>query len=276
MTDNGHALNVIDAVLHYVQGGTESSSPVYALRVTMRSRRPDAYLIWNEECAALLEGLQPATDEDGRLLDGVREILAHDERASTVMKELGYSQNIPFEEQLELKKFEAKPVIYAVWDKLMADLKTPDLTSKILRGHLWLEYSIEEVLRRRVASYEHFEKARLSFSAKIHLARSMSILQDDEYAVVMFINRIRNNLAHQFTYVVTPDVEAQLIQLASPDIRRTGRIKDTTEFPSGFEGIFMTLVVRLHMRVDHIEAHRRFDGWQDDQTTAIVEQLDGF
>ena len=170
--------------------------------------------------------------------------------------------------------FEGTPSIEAVSEKLLLDLNNSDLTGKVLRGHLWLEYSIEEGLRRTVASYEHFEKTRLSFSAKIHLARSMNISEEDEYRVVLFLNRIRNNIAHQFSYVLTPEIERQLLNLSSPRLIRTGIIKESREFPEGIQRIFTTLVVGLHLKVDHIEAHQRFDRWQKEKTMSVIQEME--
>jgi len=270
---NGHAHNVIDALLYSIEGASKPGTPVYLLRTATRSSRPETYLVWDDTCNALFEGLIPAHDEERRLLDGIREILEVPDKASDVLKRLERSQRIPFEHGLELATFESTPSIYAVWDRLMADLSIPDLTGKILRGHLWLEYSLEEVFRRRVASYEHFEKARFSFSAKTQLARSMNILADDEYRLVLFLNKIRNSIAHQFAYALTPEIEAQLLALASPDVKRTAQISASSTFPEGFERIFMTLVVRLHIQIDHIEAHERFDRWQNEKTNEVLAKL---
>lgn len=270
---SGHAHNVIDAILHYVQGASNPGSPVYLLRAATRSSRPETYLVWDDTCKAMFEELVPADDEDRRLLDGVKEILEAPDKASDVLRRLERSQRIPFEHELELATFESTPSIYAVWDKLMADLNISDLTGKILRGHLWLEYSLEEVFRRRVASYDHFEKARLSFSAKTQLARSMNILAEDEYRLVLFLNKIRNGIAHQFTYTVTPEIESQLLAIASSDIKRTAQISASSTFPKGFERIFITLVVRLHLKIDHIETHERFDRWQNGKTSEVLAKL---
>jgi hypothetical protein len=74
-----------------------------------------------------------------------------------------------------------------------------DPTFSVLKAHLLVEEFLTEYLATKVTAARHLQNARLSFSQKLALARSMSPRHDDEFTWdrLAKLNSLRNELAHK-------------------------------------------------------------------------------
>ncbi|RYC17652.1 hypothetical protein [Ciceribacter ferrooxidans] len=76
--------------------------------------------------------------------------------------------------------------------------------SAILRGHLFVEGVIEQLVRRALPKPDAIMgKGNLNFDMKIDLARALDVLSDQHVSQFRAINRIRNRYAHDAGYQVT-------------------------------------------------------------------------
>jgi hypothetical protein len=87
----------------------------------------------------------------------------------------------------------------AVLQKLEENLRFVDESALvILKGHLIIEETLTEIISTFVFHAEQLEGARLSFSQKVAIARSMSLDEhnNEMWQLIAAINRLRNELAH--------------------------------------------------------------------------------
>jgi len=68
----------------------------------------------------------------------------------------------------------------------------------VIKGHLLIEELLDEIIGTFVHHPDYIEDARLSFSHKIHIAKSMSLSEHNNgmWAIATKLNALRNNLAH--------------------------------------------------------------------------------
>ncbi len=80
-----------------------------------------------------------------------------------------------------------------------------DEVSRILLTHLYLEHLLERCIDSRVAQSKRlFGKDGLSFIQKLNLLSSFGHLDEQLYDGMKKINKIRNGMAHEFGFKVSP------------------------------------------------------------------------
>ncbi|GAB2582573.1 hypothetical protein [Nitrincola alkalisediminis] len=70
----------------------------------------------------------------------------------------------------------------------------------ILKGHLLVEETLNRIIKKRLAAPTYIAEARLEFSQKLALARSLLVLNEEDRWVwdgVRKLNETRNRLAHR-------------------------------------------------------------------------------
>jgi hypothetical protein len=69
----------------------------------------------------------------------------------------------------------------------------------LLKGHLLLEELMGEIIEQHLFHPKHLSDARLTFSQKISLCRSLCLRKNDlgEWALISVVNTLRNDLAHR-------------------------------------------------------------------------------
>lgn len=76
--------------------------------------------------------------------------------------------------------------------------------STILRGHLFVERVIEQLIRRALPKPDAIlGRGNLNFDMKIDLARALDVLSEQHVSMFRALNRIRNRYAHDAGYQVT-------------------------------------------------------------------------
>ncbi|NGN95313.1 hypothetical protein G5C66_21560 [Nocardioides sp. KC13] len=101
---------------------------------------------------------------------------------------------------------------------LQRQMNAEDPVSVLLRGHLWIESMIVELIRAELPIPEAWrELDRLSWSSKLGLAMAQGNAPDFTSFVVL--NRLRNRLAHSPTF--EPDLTAsmELARAVAADIQ---------------------------------------------------------
>lgn len=82
----------------------------------------------------------------------------------------------------------------------------------ILRGHLIIEELLYQLIAEYVFHAIFIKKAKLSFSKKVDIARSMSQYQSNNSisSIILAINKLRNNIAHELP---SQNIANKLVQL---------------------------------------------------------------
>jgi hypothetical protein len=73
-----------------------------------------------------------------------------------------------------------------------------EATTIVLKGHLLIEEALDGIISNFVFHADPLSEARLSFSQKLHLARSMSVRESENsmWRLGTALNALRNELAH--------------------------------------------------------------------------------
>jgi hypothetical protein len=91
---------------------------------------------------------------------------------------------------------------YGAYDKreivhLVALVQTPDALGAILRGHVFVEGCLEQLIQNYLSTEVNlFRDLGMYFSQKVVLARALGLISDVEVIFLRRLNKVRNNLAH--------------------------------------------------------------------------------
>lgn len=104
-----------------------------------------------------------------------------------------------------------------------------DLELIVLKGHLLLEERLETILRLQIAHGGDLEKARLSFTQKVDLARAMSRRAHDSelWDIIFQVNSIRNDLVH---HLEPPKLTSKIDNLTRLYLDSVGSLDEMREF----------------------------------------------
>lgn len=107
----------------------------------------------------------------------------------------------------------------ARFDKLVPH--DADELSIILKGHLLIEEQLRTITRSLMANPEHFDKARLTFSNALQLARAVAghFNQGACWVAAEKLNTIRNHIAHQAEPTATPVLLEKFFAVCEADKR---------------------------------------------------------
>jgi hypothetical protein len=69
----------------------------------------------------------------------------------------------------------------------------------LLRGHLWAEFLLDNLLKIHMTDTGAFDLDRAGFRQKVDIAQAFGFLSADEAGALRALNRLRNKLAHELS-----------------------------------------------------------------------------
>jgi hypothetical protein len=117
--------------------------------------------------------------------------------------------------------------------KYLEDINTDDVLGAVLRGHLYVEFELIRLIEAFFVEPSAIDLTRVSFPVKVDLAMAMGILPEEERPALMFLNRLRNKLAHNLEATVTEEEERALLNALTPEMR--SGVKNRLDFDEGEE-----------------------------------------
>jgi len=84
----------------------------------------------------------------------------------------------------------------------------------LLRGHLYLEWMLAEILRRTMPSPESLGALNMGVYKLVKLHEAMGLLDQAEVDLLLALNRLRNKYAHRLGFNLTFDDAFALAELA--------------------------------------------------------------
>ena len=137
----------------------------------------------------------------------------------------------------------------------------------VLKGHLLIEEMLDAIIRTFVFHPDHLDGARLGFSQKLHIARSMSLDEHNNgmWDIALRLNSLRNELAHSlesdkrdrktkavldaYFTEATEDEHLKLVR----DQEEPVQLAFAASYFIGFLGSFKAEVVRFREVIDGID-----------------------
>lgn len=89
---------------------------------------------------------------------------------------------------------------------------TDDNLLLVLRGHLYIENELQELLKRYIPNPEAFENMRLLFKNKADLTYALNLIEEKYYKSLLIFNSFRNKYAHDIDYTITAEKVDRLKQ----------------------------------------------------------------
>lgn len=142
----------------------------------------------------------------------------------------------------------------------------------LLRGHLWLENALIDLIEAEVRNAKPLNTERMSFANKVNLAESLGLLGSSDAKTLRKVNGIRNRLAHDLHGEPTIDDIAILEEGLSQRQRELSEsLLDSNEFhdpPSDPDHVVRLSVAVLALLVE-IEWHRQQHKYWKENRQAI-------
>jgi hypothetical protein len=95
-------------------------------------------------------------------------------------------------------------------DRFIADTQGEDDLGVILRAHLYLESTLDGLIREFLEKPDTIELDRLQFPVKLQLAAAIGALLDEYVAPLKFLNSLRNKFAHNIGAKISESDEENL------------------------------------------------------------------
>jgi hypothetical protein len=102
---------------------------------------------------------------------------------------------------------------------ILNHINADDPLQIIVRGHLYVEASLNRLISLRFLFPKAFDLANMHYPAKVDLALALGVLHKDDAGSLRALNTLRNRLAHNIEHKVTPKDVRQLLDTMSPTVR---------------------------------------------------------
>ncbi|MEC4840527.1 hypothetical protein R2360_13670 [Mycobacteroides chelonae] len=143
----------------------------------------------------------------------------------------------------------------------------------LLRGHLWLENALDDLITAEVKNPTPLSMDRMRFASKVNLVEALGLLGQSESQTLREINKIRNRLAHDLHGEPTLDDLSRLEQgLSKTQQRMADRLCQSGDYrkpPADPDHMIRLCMTLLALLVD-IEWRRQRLLYQKANRTSIV------
>lgn len=112
--------------------------------------------------------------------------------------------------------------------KYMDDTESDDFLVIVLKGHLYVEHELTELIKMFLENEEYFKNN--TFKSKLDFARALGVIKNDWYPSLNKLNNLRNKYAHNLFYELTEDDYDDFRSVLTVDIRSFfSEVYDTLE-----------------------------------------------
>jgi hypothetical protein len=121
--------------------------------------------------------------------------------------------------------------------KFLADVQGEDILAVIIRGHLYVEYVLTQLIEEFLAEPRAIEVERLSFKTKVELAIAVGVPIEELRTPLTELNRLRNKLAHNVEATISAQDHDRIFKSFTRETRATivgGRLSDSISYLHGF------------------------------------------
>lgn len=151
-------------------------------------------------------------------------------------------------------------------DLFMSHMRGRGLVEVFLRGHLWVEKFLDDLLEAVLADPAANQLDRMSFSQKVGLAQALGTVAPAEAAPLRMMNKARNRLAHDLAG------DASTKDLAALEDSLSGlqkKLFDTQLARHPEAGEIRRLEFVVHSILLTLESHRQNHVYERENSTAI-------
>jgi len=141
------------------------------------------------------------------------------------------------------------------WSK---DLPAGDDFAATIRGHLYLEHVLIELLKEVFPKFDFIKIDRIAFNAKVDLCAGAGIIDPELMAPIRKINELRNKAAHSLTFSVSIQDKLNLYHILPTEVRKLLLEWTSNKLPEqiSMRGFIMMIIVFLESRRNSYIAYK--------------------
>jgi len=141
---------------------------------------------------------------------------------------------------------------------LFLDLfKTDDILSFVVRGHLYCEASLNQLLQNSLKSPDEIDIDRLDYGTKVDFCAAMGLFSFDVTSGLKQLGKLRNKIVHDLEYKISEQDQLDFINTLKSTIDGPAKhylsIPDKMEFPNGLRRCIICLWLHLQLRDNNLK-----------------------
>lgn len=145
------------------------------------------------------------------------------------------------------------------------------LLAVLLKGHLWIERSLEATLRFRLAHPDKVLTTRLQFEAKLRWCHALGAIDEATYSSLASINSLRNRVAHRVDFSPeASDVAAVVGTLPANSLTIYEIMMEDSESIKIDDPTIRSLVACIHSLLIILEYAQMVHAWESEHNNAII------
>jgi hypothetical protein len=157
-------------------------------------------------------------------------------------------------------------------ERFEAQIVEIDMLTLVIRAHLYLEHVLIHTLKDAFPVPDAIQMRRLGFPAKLDLCIAMGLVPKEWSAAVLFINEMRNKVAHRLEFEFTEADRTKLLNLLPSDI--TQFFSDRLE-KSKTDWVFLFRLIVLHFDIarQKRKVRRIREKMSEERLRRVVDQV---
>lgn len=88
---------------------------------------------------------------------------------------------------------------------LIEHLQTTDLVGAVIRGHLYIEARLIQIIEYALPKPEYLDLNNMPFLRKLELAASTNWVNKETYEAIKQLNELRNRMSHRWHFQITEE-----------------------------------------------------------------------
>lgn len=105
------------------------------------------------------------------------------------------------------------------YSKFIRDTDAESPLQIILRAHLYIEHELRTILSRNIM-YPEIIEDKLKFSELMRVVFALGLVPKEEMPGIIYINKLRNQFAHNLKFALEDEIVNKLIDSLSPRLKK--------------------------------------------------------
>ena len=138
------------------------------------------------------------------------------------------------------------------FSKLFVDLHTnEDILTFLVRGHLYCESTLANILRKALTRCEALDVERLDYQAKLKLCNAFGLIPENLVPGLEQLGSLRNKYVHRLDYNATEQDQLDLINTIKSTCGLPSQyyLHRGIQFPNGFKRCIVALWIPLEVQL---------------------------
>jgi hypothetical protein len=135
-------------------------------------------------------------------------------------------------------------------NKFLNVINSSDNLTVILKGHLFIEAKIIELIKVKLAYPDALDFSRINFPLKLSFCVSLGLMDEVELPPFLKLNKMRNDSAHKLTFELEPRDIDNFISTLNGKQMAMSNFEDDDDIYFKFRKVIAALYLILDNRID--------------------------